>query len=229
VAFDDSRELLPTPYAIYERVPGEPLEQLGLDPASTPEVYRALGRDLARLHLGVTRTGPIAELGAPNLPLDDPMQRPDELAAAGYFTAAEARWLTAWLRRLPPLLSSPETDRFLHGDTQASNILVGPGPPVYLALIDWGGCGWGDPALDFSGMPLRAVPYVLAGYRELTGLPADATAEGRILRYHLQIALVFIGGPPRPAHSWGERPLSYLLDLMRFLLDSPGPEWAGLA
>lgn len=228
IAFDDSLRLLPVPYAVYERVHGEALELLGLDPAATPKVYRALGRDLARLHLGVRREGRIAGLGAPNLPLDDPCPLPDQLAAAGYFTGVEARWLDRWLQRLPPLLQSPSADRFLHGDTQATNILVHTDPLEYLALIDWGGCGWGDPALDFSGMPLRAVPDVLAGYRELTALPDDETAEARILRYHLHFALVSLRNEPRPFYSWGERPLGYLLDMMHFLLNSTDARWREL-
>jgi aminoglycoside phosphotransferase (APT) family kinase protein len=219
VAFDDSLGLLPVPYAVYERVEGQPLELLGLDPAATPGPYRALGRDLARLHLGVRREGRIGALGAPYLPLDDPRELPQELAAAGYFSAFEARWLEGWLERMPPLLQSPDTDRFLHGDTQATNVLVRRDSLEYVALIDWGGCGWGDPAIDFSGMPLRAVPDVLAGYREIAPLPDDETAERRILRYHLHLALAWLRGEPRPLHSWGERPLSYWLDLMHFLLE----------
>jgi len=190
VAFDDSLTLLPVPYAVYERVHGEPLEQHETGPREAPAAYRALGRDLARLHGGVRPEGPAGRLGAPNLPQDDPRPLPEHLAAAGYFSVVEARWLGQWLERLAPLLQMPGAQRFLHGDTQATNILVRPGSLDYLALVDWGGCGWGDPALDFSGMPLRAVPHVLAGYRELAALPDDETAEARILRYHLHFALV---------------------------------------
>lgn len=228
VAFDDSRKLLPVPYTIYERVHGDTLELLGLDALATPTVWRALGRDLARLHAGVTPAGPVGQLGPPNLPLDDPDSLPEQLAAAGYFSAGEADWLSRWLNRLAPLLQEPRAQRFLHGDTQATNILVHPQTHDYLALLDWGGCGWGDPALDFSGMPLRAVPAVLAGYREVAALPDDDTAEERILRYHLYFALVSLRNAPQPLRSWGERPLSYLLDTVRFVLDAPGPRWASL-
>jgi aminoglycoside phosphotransferase (APT) family kinase protein len=228
VAFDDSLTLLPVPYAVYERVHGEPLEQLETGPRDAPAAYRALGRDLARLHGAVRPQDPAGRLGAPNLPQDDPRPLPERLAAAGYFSAVEARWLAHWLDRLPPLLQTPGAQRFLHGDTQATNILVRPGSLDYLALVDWGGCGWGDPALDFSGMPLRAVPHVLAGYRELAALPDDETAEARILRYHLHFALVLMDNQPQPQRSWGERPLGYLLDAMRFLLASPGGRWAEL-
>lgn len=228
VAFDDSLTLLPVPYTVYERVHGDTLELLGLDPAMTPAIYRDMGHDLARLHGGVSPESPAGQLGAPNLPQDDPQPLPEQLAAAGYFSVVEARWLSRWLDGLPPLLQAPGEHRFLHGDTQATNILVRPGSLDYLALLDWGGCGWGDPALDFSGMPLRAVPYVLDGYRELTALPDDETAEGRILRYHLHFALVNVQNAPQPLHSWGERPLGYLLNALHFLLEPPNARWAEL-
>jgi hypothetical protein len=129
---------------------------------------------------------------------------------------------------LPPILATPQAMRFLHGDTQATNILVHPDSLEYLALIDWGGCGWGDPALDCSGMPLRAVPDVLAGYREIAVFPDDATVEARILRYQLHFALINIRNKPQPLRAWGERPLGYLLEIMRFLLTSPSNRWADL-
>ena len=228
VAFDDSCTLLPVPYAVYERVHGEPLEQLGLDPAATPAVYRTLGRELARLHAGVSPDGPVGRLGMPNIPQGDPRPLPEQLAAEGYFSVVEARWLGQWIDRLAPILQEPRAMRFLHGDTQATNILVRPGSFEYLALIDWGGCGWGDPALDFSGMPLRAVPDVLAGYRELAALPDDESAEARILRYHLHFALVLMDNEPQPQRSWGERPLGYILDILRFLIEAPGARWEAL-
>ena len=65
VAFDDSLTLLPVPYAVYERVHGEPLEQLETGPRDAPAAYRALGRDLARLHGGVRPQGPAGQLERP--------------------------------------------------------------------------------------------------------------------------------------------------------------------
>ena len=77
-------------------------------------------------------------------------------------------------------------------------------------------------------MPLRAVPDVLAGYRESAIFPDDETAEGRILRYHLHLALNNMRNQPQPLRSWGERPLGYLLEIMRFLLTPPSSRWAAL-
>ena len=84
--------------------------------------------------------------------------------------------------------------------------VVRPGSSEYLALIDWGACGWGDPAHEFAGIPLRGVPCMLAGYREITPVPEDETPEARILWRQLQIALYLLGRPPQPGLSWAERP-----------------------
>ena len=226
VAFDDSLEILPVPYAIYERVRGETLGLLDLEPTDTPGAWRDVGRDLARLHEGVGKDGPTADLEPE--PLPDPRSLPDGLASAGSFTSLEARWLSGWLERLAPAALAPVAERFRHGDLQTTNVMVRHGSLEYLALIDWGACGWGDAAHDFAGIPLRAVPSMLSGYRELAPLPGDETAEARILWRHLQIALYLLGRPPQPALSWAERPAAMLLEVMRFFLSAPGEPWTDL-
>jgi Ser/Thr protein kinase RdoA (MazF antagonist) len=153
---------------------------------------------------------------------------PDELASAGYFTAEEAGWLSGWLDLLAPFALAPLPRRFRHGDLQTTNVMIIPDPPTYLALIDWGACGWGDAAHDFAGIPLRAVPFMLEGYREVAPLPEDATAEARILWRHLQISLYLLGRPPQPGLSWAERPAAMLLEIMRFFLGSPVRPWTNL-
>ena len=91
-------------------------------------------------------------------------------------------------------------------------------------LIDWGACGWGDPAYDFAGIPLRAVPFMLEGYREVAPLPQDETAEARILWRHLQISLYLLGRPPQPGLVGGTSG-GDVLEIMRFFLGSPGKPW----
>jgi hypothetical protein len=100
LAFDDSLELLPVPYSIYERVHGETLGLLDQDPADTPGVWTELGRDLALLHTRVGKDGPVADLELEEMP--DPRPWPGELAVEGYFSDTEARWLSGWLERLAP-------------------------------------------------------------------------------------------------------------------------------
>ncbi len=223
VVFDDACDLLPVPYTVYERVEGETLGLLTLDPNQTPEAWREVGRDLALLHAGVAEQGPVAALECEHVP--DPRSWPDELAAAGYFTALEARWLLGWLDRLAPAALAPVPRRFLHGDVQATNIMVETGTLDYRAVLDWGSAGWGDPAWDFAGMPLGAVPFLLEGYRAIAPLDGDDTAEARILWRHLQLALYLLQREPQPDRAWAERPMAMLLEIMRFLVQSPGQRW----
>jgi aminoglycoside phosphotransferase (APT) family kinase protein len=224
IVFDDSLDLLPVPYTVYERVRGETLGLLDRDPATSPGVWRELGRDLALLHSRVTRDGPAGGLEMDEMP--DPRPWPAELAEAGYFTGAEARWFEAWLERLAPEALAPVARRFLHGDSQATNVMVRAGSLEYLAVLDWGSCGWGDPAWDFAGVPLRVVPSMLEGYAEVGPFEEAENVEARILWRHLQLSLYLLRRDPQPGRSWAERPLAMLLDVMRFSLESPDERWS---
>lgn len=222
VAFDDTLELLPVPYTVFERVHADTLGLLDVHPERAADAWRELGRDLAHLHTGVRRDG--ANGGLEPEPLPDPRLRLPELADEGLFTALEADWLGRWLARLEPYTLEPAEARFLHGDTQMTNLLVTPGLE-YVAVIDWGAAGWGDPAHDFAGVPLGVVPFMLEGYREVAPLPGDDAAEARILRRHLHVAVFLLGRPPLPGTSWAERPLGVLLETLRFVAETPDDRW----
>lgn len=217
VAFDDSRTHLGVPYTVYERVHGV---TLGLDnqTAGPPKVWREVGRELARLHAAIPKEGTLARLEKETLP---PPQ--DVLAALvddGYLTALESSWLGALVARLEVAVRAYTGSRFLHGDMQLTNLMVDT-QDAYLCLLDWGASGWGDPAEDFAGLPLRVVPAMLEGYRELTPLDDDDTAEARILYRHLQIALFLLSRPPLPQRSWAERPLGMMLETLHCLTTDP--------
>lgn len=224
LAFDDSLDLLPVPYSIYERARGETLGLLDQDPASNPGVWRQLGHDLALLHSGVSEDGPAGGLDVDEMP--DPRPWPGELAEAGYFTATEAWWLEDWLELLAPHALAPVTRRFLHGDSQATNVIVESGSLEYVAVLDWGSCGWGDPAWDFAGVPLRVVPSMLEGYGAVVSIEGGENVEARILWRHLQLSLYLMRREPQPGRSWAERPLGMLLDVMRFSLAPHGERWS---
>jgi aminoglycoside phosphotransferase (APT) family kinase protein len=99
VAFDDTCAVLPAPYSLYERVSGETLGLLDLEPEATPEAWRALGRDLALLHTEITPEAlPLEELGR----CRDLRADLKQLASAGHFTLMEARWFERLLDRLAP-------------------------------------------------------------------------------------------------------------------------------
>lgn len=222
IAVDVTCEASLTPYLIYERIHGNTLQLLGLAPEASRAVWRELGRDLAALHTLVGADGPAARLTRFSDPLaDDPRPWPEELASRGYFTAAEAAWLAEWLDRLLPAVLAPIPRRCCHGDVNAGNVIVAPRSRRYRAVIDWGGAGWGDPAWDFSGVALRVVPQLLAGYREVARLDNDETAESRILWFHAQLALFGLRRQNAESRD-SDRTARQLLDSMRFFLTLPG-------
>lgn len=226
VAYDDVCDLLPVPYLVVERVPGRALSDLDLDPGETPEVWREVGRDLARLHTGNAPAGPVGELWVRR----DPRELVEQRATDGWFTTLEARWLGAWLERIATAaLPGPAVERLLHRDPQTTNVMIGADRIGYVAILDWGCAGLGDPAWDFWGMPLRAVPFALERHRQVASLDGDDTAEARILWRHLQASLTHLPRGAVPDQSWGERPLAWLLEVLRFFLDGPPPPWPALA
>jgi len=116
----------------------------------------------------------------------------------------------------------------LHLDVQATNVMVCEQALEYCALLDWGCAGWGDAAYDFFGLPLRAVPFLLEGHRAVTPLDDDESAEARIVWRHVQFALAVLPRGAAPGLAWGERPLAWLLEVLRFFLEFPGLRWQDL-
>jgi len=101
--------------------------------------------------------------------------------------------------------------------------MVNADPLMYVAVIDWGAAALGDAANDFAGVPLRAVPFMLQGHRDVVSLDDDENAEARILWRHLQLALFTLPRGAEPGRSWAERPLAMLLEVLRFSLDPSDP------
>ena len=221
VVADTSCEIVPVPYAIYERAPGETLDSLVPDPATATEAWRELGRDLALLHTRLRREGELAALECEALP--DANALLAECVSGGHLSAVEGNWLASWLETLAQ--ARPAADVLVHGDIQSSNVMATAGADdvTYAALIDWGGCGWADAAYDFAGIPLRAVPAMLDGYGA-----ADADLRARIVRRQLQLALFNLRRGGQPGRSWAERPATMLVDILRFFADAP-PDWGTVA
>jgi Ser/Thr protein kinase RdoA (MazF antagonist) len=223
VAYDEALDLLPVPYAIYERARGVTLGPLQLEPDETVCAWRALGHDLALLHTRIEHAHPL-DLLRHEAP-EDIRPLAEARARQGYISAVEARWLVAWLGRLAPAALAPVALRFCHADAQSSNVMVAARTRAYVALLDWGDAQWRDPAWDCAGMPLRAAPHVLAGHREVAPLECDDTAEARIIWRHLHLALALLERRPQPALAWGERPLGMLLEVLRFCKEAPTGRW----
>jgi aminoglycoside phosphotransferase (APT) family kinase protein len=235
VAFDEKCDILPVPYAIYERIAGTPFELLGQDVRVAPAVWRELGRDLGRLH-AVANTGSASDL-AEGAPMPDPRDLVQRRAGEGWFTTTEASWLLRWLERLAPAAREPVPKRLIHADTQPTNVVVvspdtrvtadgADGPnPVYHALIDWGCAQWGDDAVDIACAPLGAAPFLLEGHRQIAPLAADESAEARVLWHTWQIALDTLPRGAVPGFSWGENPTARVIETLRFFAAQPGGRW----
>ncbi len=123
------------------------------------------------------------------------------------------------------MANPPDKKRFVHADLQLPNVLLAPGSYEYSALIDWGCAQLSDSAVDFIFMPLSAVPFLLAGHRELELLDKDETAEARIVYRRIQLILRTL-----PATNPGEDPKASLKELLDFFRRPPtdGP-WRELA
>jgi hypothetical protein len=159
----------------------------------------------------------------------EPRSNLEAPATAGVVSAQNALWLTRTCGRLEPFTLAPAIARFLHNDLQSLNLLVRPRPAglEYAAMSDWDDAAWGDPALELARMPLRAVPFVLEGNREVGPLEADETVEARVLWDHLAAALKYLENRPDStvAHS-AAPPAGRLLEVIAFALSGPEEPWA---
>ena len=216
--FDDSLSILPVPYSLYQKIDGLNLESLQRDPAENAEVWRQVARELVKVH---HLPDPAAVQGLQIEDVGSPEDWIEGFAQEGYFTLEEAKWLQGWVARLKPHVLPPEHHTFRHGDMQGTNVMVHRDGRL-AGLIDWGACGWGDPANDLVGIPLQASAIMLEAYREIQPLVDDETAEARILLMNLQHLFFLIRRPPLKEVSWAERPMSRWLDMVRnvSLLDS---------
>jgi aminoglycoside phosphotransferase (APT) family kinase protein len=224
IAVDESLDLLPVPYAIYERVHGVALEHVATEPATPPDVWRGLGQDLARLHGGVRATEPATKITADTEDLD-PRLWLQEIAATGMIAFRAIDYFETWLERLAPIALIPPSYWFCHGDVNRGNILIDLNTRSYLALIDWAGVFWGDRAYDFAVVSLSEVPWILEGYRTITPLEADATIEARILWQHLRIGLYGMRSAPQRGEEWATQRLDRLLAGIGLFLKAPCAQW----
>ena len=163
IAFDDTRTLVDRPFSLWERVHGETLGLASLSPGQTAEVWRGVGRELARLHLRVR------ECADPDGYLDEPGRDQDvdanvkRLVAAKKLDIDVAGRVEHLAEELLPYVAAGIETRFIHDDIHPMNIMCAADGEL-LAIIDWGDAGWGDPMLDFAAIPVDAIQSALEGY-----------------------------------------------------------------
>jgi len=180
LVFDESGELFDRPYSIWERVHGETLGMLMLEPHSMPNTWRQVGHQMGLLHTTVK-------------PFDDSkkyLHEPErernlvffleKLESAGCLSNDVINEISILIAQLQPAVLGESTICFLHSDVKEMNIMCTKGDEL-LALIDWGDSGWGDPTFDFRQIPLSAIPFVLEGYGEVAPNILGKTLRERII------------------------------------------------
>jgi aminoglycoside phosphotransferase (APT) family kinase protein len=223
--FDASLEVLDRPFTIYERVHGNTLGLLDLEPSQIPETYRTVGHELATLHANALELDdPLGKLDHPGY--EQPRATLEQLATGRFLSTSDARWLNTWLDALEPATLEPIKHKFLHNDIHDMNIMVNPEDHSYLAIIDWGNAGWGDPAIEFRIASIQAVPFMLEGYRSVIPLEHEETAEARILWDQLGLALRRMSLELQFATvKQGFQPFTRLMQLWRFTHQQQDVRW----
>ncbi|MGP3936482.1 phosphotransferase family protein [Nonomuraea sp. KM88] len=229
VTFDDTCTEVDVPYMVLERVRGADLERLDLPADRAEQVYRQVGRELARLHRLPSDAGlsAVPRDGSPG----DPRVLVDRLRADGWIDADAARWLTGWFDALSPYVPAEPPMVLVHGDIAPQNLLAAERRAVLTGIVDWGDAQWADPAIEFAKTPLSAVPAMLDGYSQEAGEGTSVRSwEGRVLWVHLAWALGRLADPvPKPGERhWTAPPASRLLGLLRFFASDPPSPWADL-
>ena len=175
---------------------GETLGLTSLSLRQAADVWRGVGRELARLHVRVR------ECPDPEGYLDEPgrdqdvgavVQRLVDAKKLDIDAAGRVERLTEELR---PYIAAGIETRFIHDDIHAMNVMCSADGEL-LAIVDWGDAGWGDPTLDFAAIPFDAIRSALEGY--------DAEAPGSL------------GSFPEARIAWNK-----LIDAVDDLWDNPG-------
>jgi aminoglycoside phosphotransferase (APT) family kinase protein len=190
LAFDDARDIVPVPFALYRRVQGAvPLQDVSGPDYLIQQAWQAVGRDLARIHAILQSSAmPIDLRSFRQSPDVDPRPWVDELLERRLLSGPDAAWLHHLLHFLAPFALKDVPLCLCHGDLNGSNVLVSSGSAC--TLIDWAGAGWLDPVWDFVAVPFAAVSWLLAGHRAVAPLPADDTVEARICWCQTQTRLL---------------------------------------
>lgn len=101
IAFDERCDLLPVPFAIFARIPGQTLEELGRNASNTAASWEATGRQLARVH-AIAPGDPVLDALRQFAQTQDvdPLPWVEELSAAGAMTPSSASTCQALIAQL---------------------------------------------------------------------------------------------------------------------------------
>jgi aminoglycoside phosphotransferase (APT) family kinase protein len=176
VALETESDEFPAPYTIYERAKGTLLGYCPFGPERLKSTYRQIGREIAKI--GRIAVPPDVRAILREERGLDPWRGLAKALAGGYVSREHGEEIARWLDATDSAVGVPESQTLIHMDIHPWNVFVDAEADELTAIIDWGDCSWGDPAIEFASMPAAAVPEMLAGYREEGGLADD----GFILR-----------------------------------------------
>lgn len=139
----------PARFYTHDYLPGAPANRAALDDGALARLAAPLGRFVAALH-----AIPLAPLRAAGL-RDDDRGEVARVAERGLGWLAKVELPTGLRDRAAAILEAPLPPRrddelvVVHGDLHAGNVLVDDAGAI-TAVIDWGDCAAGDPALDLA-------------------------------------------------------------------------------
>lgn len=171
IAVSYEKDIVDRPYTVYRRAAGVLLGALDDDPAVYLETYRELGREIAPLQNAKVPDEALPLLSksgsrGPRVVLDAALE-------SGNLAPEHHAEMLDWLETIEPRLGDT-TEVLTHVDIHPWNLMVDPDTRELTAIIDWGDSGMRDPSVEFTSMPLVAVPPMLQGYKEAGGHVDDA-------------------------------------------------------
>ncbi|MFI5694348.1 phosphotransferase family protein [Kribbella sp. NPDC051586] len=235
VSYDSTLRVGSVPYMVLQRVHGATLAAQAPDPSGRRRVLGSLGEILVTLHqVRLSRVGPVSAIPAPFTFAPPALLR--RLMEAGEIGSAQHDWLLERFGLLQPEGPSQADPALLHRDVIPSNVMVDREGRV-TALLDWGCAEWGSPARDLVGLPIRALPDLLSGYRRALGVaPSGDDRDGGLalerdaLWYHLYLALARLLKEPSTSEdrNWAAPRSATLLDILAFTTSAATEPWPAL-
>lgn len=234
VSYDATLQVGSVPYVVLKRLHGATLAEQ--DPADRQLAYESLGEILMALHQ--VRLSSVGAIGTIPAPFSfSPPALVQRLKEAGEIGTAQCGWLLENFELLQPEGPSQADPVLLHRDVIPSNVIVDRQGRA-TALLDWGCAEWGSPARDLVGLPLRALPELLSGYRSAHHVatpgdldrPNELSLERDALWFHLYLALARLLKEPSTSEdrNWAAPREATLLDILAFISSAVPESWPGL-
>lgn len=192
IAHDESRERIDRDYLLMERMPGQPISEVGLSRQAVERLLRQVGECLRSVHaMQSDRYGylgehqpmePQADWGAAFAILWNRLL--DDIERCGGYARDEGAEMRSLLDRHRRVFERDVPASLLHMDVWAENILADHSGTL-TGIIDWDRALWGDPEIEFAVLDYCGIsePAFWEGY----GAPRDSSpdAETRRLFYLL--------------------------------------------